>query len=304
MRKVNSKVDSKVNKPKSGNKKNKRSVPNVMLSIMLTLGMLFVLTFAAWLLVRNEGTSLPGSALFNSLKGSGDSGITAASDSGSAGNATITGVNADSPSMPLVYADPGAIPEYAGSISIELSDDKPAFTLADVEQIVEEQYEGLDELGRCRGASARLTEILMPREDRPSIDPQIRPSGWHQAKYPGIVDSDPPYLYNRCHLIAYALTGQTDNPDNLITGTRAFNIEGMLPYEMQVINYLRDEPRGSVLYRVTPYYVGDELLARGVEMEALSLYDDGSGVCFHVFAYNVQPGIDIDYSTGKNALQR
>lgn len=121
-------------------------------------------------------------------------------------------------------------------------------------------------------------------------------------KYPGIVDSDPPYLYNRSHLIAYALTGQNANELNLITGTRYFNTEVMLPYELKVMRYL-DHSDNHVLYRVTPYFKGKELVARGVEMEAYSIEDNGEGVCFHVFVYNVQPGIEIDYMTGENKLR-
>ncbi len=123
-----------------------------------------------------------------------------------------------------------------------------------------------------------------------------------QEKYEGIVDSDPPYLYNRCHLIAYALTGQNANELNLITGTRYMNVAAMLPWEEQVMRYL-DDSENHVLYRVTPYFKGSELLARGVEMEAYSVEDEGQGVCFHVFIYNVQPGIVLDYSTGKSRIE-
>ena len=138
----------------------------------------------------------------------------------------------------------------------------------------------------------------MPTEERGSIG-QIKPSGWVQEKYPGIVDSEPPYLYNRCHLIAYALTGQNANELNLITGTRYFNVEGMLPFEESVMRYL-DKSDNHVLYRVSPYFKDDELLARGVEMEAYSVEDNGEGICFHVFVYNVQPGIELDYKMGES----
>ena len=148
----------------------------------------------------------------------------------------------------------------------------------------------------------------MPTEERGDIG-DIRPSGWNQEKYPGIVNSEPPYLYNRCHLIAFMFTGQNANPENLITGTRYFNSELMLPYENQVAQYLYDEDTPDrngeykhVLYRVTPYFKDAELVARGVEMEAYSVEDSGKSLSFHVFIYNVQPGIEINYLTGESRV--
>ena len=135
---------------------------------------------------------------------------------------------------------------------------------------------------------------MMPAEERGDIG-AIRPSGWHTVRYDDLIEDK--YLYNRCHLIAYAMTGQNSNKLNLITGTRYLNTVGMLPFEIQVLQYL-DESENHVLYRVTPFFKGNELVARGVEMEAWSLEDQGRGVCFHVFVYNYQPGIVIDYSTG------
>ena len=125
----------------------------------------------------------------------------------------------------------------------------------------------------------------------------IKPTGWHTVKYPGIVDGN--YLYNRCHLIGYQLSGENANEKNLITGTRYLNVQGMLPFENMVADYVK-ETGNHVLYRVTPAFVGSELVARGVEMEAYSVEDDGQGVCFHVYCYNVQPGVEIDYATGEN----
>ena len=139
---------------------------------------------------------------------------------------------------------------------------------------------------------------MMPTEERGEIG-RVKPTGWEQNKYPGIVESDPPYLYHRCHLIAFALTGQNANEKNLITGTQYMNTEGMLPWELKVMRYL-DGSDTHVLYRVTPFFEGDDLLSRGVEMEAYSVEDRGRDVCFHVFVYNVQPGIGIDYHTGEN----
>ena len=145
-----------------------------------------------------------------------------------------------------------------------------------------------------------LDRSMMPAVERGSIG-EIKPTGWMQKKYPGIVDSEPPYLYNRCHLIAYALTGQNANEKNLITGTRYFNVEGMLPFEESVMRYL-DNSNNHVLYRISPYFKDKELLARGVEMEAYSVEDNGEGICFHVFVYNVQPGIVLDYGSGESEV--
>lgn len=206
--------------------------------------------------------------------------------------------NKDAFSESIVDLAPDSIPEYAGKDYIELSGNKPNFTEYDFSHITGENYSELDRLGRCGTATVMLDRSLMPTEERGSIG-QIKPSGWVQEKYPGIVDSEPPYLYNRCHLIAYALTGQNANELNLITGTRYFNVEGMLPFEESVMRYL-DKSDNHVLYRVSPYFKDDELLARGVEMEAYSVEDNGEGICFHVFVYNVQPGIELDYKTGES----
>ncbi len=202
------------------------------------------------------------------------------------------------PSKSIVDAAPDLIPDYSGKDVIELNGDSPNFTEFDYSHITGENYSKLDSLGRCGTATAMLDHSMMPTEERGEIG-SIKPSGWVQKKYPGIVDSQPPYLYNRCHLIAYALTGQNANEQNLITGTRYMNSELMLPYEVQVMQYL-DTSDNHVLYRVSPYFKGNELLARGVEMEAYSVEDDGKGVCFHVFIYNIQPGIEIDYATGES----
>ena len=207
----------------------------------------------------------------------------------------------DEPSKSLVETNPDSIPDYTGEDVIELRANLPNFTFYDFDHIKGENYMQLDPLGRCGTAYALLDRTMMPEDERGEIG-SIKPTGWKQEKYPGIVDSDPPYLYNRCHLIAYALTGQNANELNLITGTRHFNSEVMLPYEIKVMRYL-DHSDNHVLYRVTPYFKGNELVARGVEMEAYSIEDNGEGVCFHVFCYNVQPGIEIDYATGENRQQ-
>ena len=196
----------------------------------------------------------------------------------------------------IVQADPQQIPDYSGEDVIVLNGNSPSFTAEDLAGFTREYYSSLDILGRCGTAAALLHRSMMPLQERGEIG-NVRPSGWEQKKYPGIVDADPPYLYNRCHLIAYAFTGQNDNEKNLITGTRYMNAAVMFSWEEQVIHYLY-RTGNHVLYRVTPYFKGMELLARGVEMEAYSVEDGGSGICFHVFVYNVQPGVVLDYMTG------
>ena len=203
-------------------------------------------------------------------------------------------------SSPLCVTDPAQIPEYSGELSVELNDNIPFFSEYDLTHITGETYSDLDSLGRCGSAVAMLDKGMMPTEERGEIG-MIRPSGWKQNKYPGIIESEPPYLYHRSHLIAYALTGQNANEKNLITGTQYMNTKGMLPWEIKVARYL-DNSDHHVLYRVTPYFKGEELLCRGVEMEAYSVEDSGRDLCFHVFVYDIQPGIVIDYQTGGNRV--
>lgn len=191
------------------------------------------------------------------------------------------------------------IPEYAGDPYVVINGNMPFFTEEEKTSTVTfEQYSELDELGRCGVAYANVSRELQPEEERGEIG-MIRPTGWVQKKYEGIVDSTPPYLYNRCHLIAYCLTGQNANEKNLITGTRYLNVKGMLPFEEKVAAYLNREDH-HVLYRVTPIYEENNLLASGVLMEAWSVEDQGEGICFCVYCYNVQPGIEIDYATGES----
>ena len=204
----------------------------------------------------------------------------------------------ESGSASLVYSDPERIPDYSGQDYVILNDGKPCFGEWDLENISGEHYSDLDDLGRCGAAIAMLDRTMRPEGERGEIG-HIKPSGWNQEKYEGIVASKPPYLYNRCHLIAFALTGQNANERNLITGTRCMNVTTMLPWEEKVMRYL-DDSDDHVLYRVTPYFRGSELLARGDEMEAYSVEDKGESLCFHVFIYNVQPGIELDYATGES----
>ena len=187
----------------------------------------------------------------------------------------------------------GEVPAYSGAPYVELDGNQPAFTEADMEAEPFESYAPLDLLGRCGTAYACLSPELMPEEERGSIG-QVKPTGWHTVRYDFV---DGQYLYNRCHLIGYQLSGENANERNLITGTRYLNVEGMLPFEEQVADYIR-ETGGRVLYRVTPIFEGNDLLAAGVEIEALSVGDAGEGVRFHVYCYNVQPGVEIDYATG------
>lgn len=195
--------------------------------------------------------------------------------------------------------EPDSIPDYSGKDYIELNGNVPNFTEYDLENIVGEMFSPLDSLGRCGPAIAMLDRSMMPTKERDDIG-MIRPSGWHTVRYDDLIEDK--YLYNRCHLIAYAMTGQNSNELNLITGTRYLNKFAMLPFEIQVLQYL-DQSDHHVLYRVTPFFKGDELVARGVEIEACSVEDHGQGVCFHVFVYNQQPGIVIDYSTGDSCAE-
>lgn len=188
------------------------------------------------------------------------------------------------------------IPPYQGETYVVLDENIPGFT-EEEEQFTGEEYHELDDLGRCGPAMALVGIETMPTEERGSIG-MIKPSGWHTVKYE-IVSGK--YLYNRCHLIGYQLTGENANEKNLITCTRSMNTTGMLEWENQVADYVK-ETENHVLYRVTPIFEGDNLLATGVEIEAKSIEDDGKGVQFHVFVYNVQEGIEIDYQTGDSHL--
>ncbi len=192
------------------------------------------------------------------------------------------------------------IPAYSGSASVAMNNNAPEFTVVEITRNSFESYGDLDELGRCTTAVACIGQDLMPTEERQSIG-DVRPTGWEQNKYPGLVESDPPFLYNRCHMIGFQLTGENANEKNLITGTRYMNVEGMLPYENEVADYI-DTTGNHVMYRVTPVFTGNNLLCDGVQIEAYSVEDQGKGVRFNVFCYNVQPGVAIDYSDGSNRL--
>ena len=190
-----------------------------------------------------------------------------------------------------------SIPAYSGEPYVAVNDNVPEFRDTDLSTSSYEYYSDLDELGRCGVAVSNIGKDLMPTKKRGSIG-KVKPSGWHTVKYDFV---DGKYLYNRCHLIGYQLTAENANEKNLITGTRYMNVDGMLPFENMVADYIK-ETGNHVLYRVTPIYTGDNLVADGVEMEARSVEDDGDGICYHVLVYNEQPGVAIDHATGESHL--
>lgn len=188
------------------------------------------------------------------------------------------------------------IPDYSGEAYVPLEGNEPDFSQEDLTEEPFEEYSEQDSLGRCGTAYANVGPETMPHETREPIG-QIKPSGWQSVKYDSV---DGKYLYNRCHLIGFQLTAENANEKNLITGTRYMNVDGMLPFENMVADYV-EETSNHVLYRVTPMFEGDNLVASGVQMEAMSVEDEGEGVLYHVYVYNVQPGISIDYETGDSA---
>ncbi len=194
-----------------------------------------------------------------------------------------------------------SIPKYSGKIYIPINSNIPNFSKSELTTKAYESYSPLDSLGRCGVAKASLGKEIMPEEGekRESIS-SIKPSGWVQAKYEFVSGK---YLYNRSHLIGWQLSAENANKRNLITGTRYMNTKGMLPFENMVADYI-NETGNHVAYRVTPVFNGSDLVATGVQIEAYSIEDDGDGICFNVFCYNIQPGIEIDYSTGNSKLSK
>ena len=187
-----------------------------------------------------------------------------------------------------------SIPSYSGNASVQVNDNIPFFSSDEYTTESFESYSDLDYLGRCGVAYACIGTDIMPTEKRGAIG-MIKPSGWHTVRYDDLISDK--YLYNRCHLIAYELSGENANEKNLITGTRYMNIEGMLPYENKVHDYV-ERTSNHVMYRSTPVFENDNLVATGVLLEGYSVEDSGSGISFCVYCYNVQPGIEIDYATG------
>ena len=189
------------------------------------------------------------------------------------------------------------IPEFGEEPYVVINENQPNFSENDLKNTSFEKYAPLDALGRCGVAYACIGRDLMPTEKRKSIG-QIKPTGWQTVKYDFV---DGKYLYNRCHLIGFQLTGENANERNLITGTRYMNVDGVLPFENMIADYIK-ETDNHVLYRVTPIFKGANLVASGVQLEALSIEDNGAGICFNVYAYNNQPGVVIDYATGISSL--
>ena len=208
---------------------------------------------------------------------------------------------ADGPQEDLVnnnsYVSLDAIPAYDGKAYVAVNNNEPFFTDSDMTTTAFENYSDLDSLGRCGVAYSNICKDIMPTEERGKIG-MIKPSGWHTVKYDVIKDR---YLYNRCHLIGYQLAGENANPKNLITGTRYLNVEGMLPFENLVADYVNNTGN-HVLYRVTPMFSGSNLVANGVLIEAKSVEDNGGGILFNVYCYNVQPGVGINYENGDSWL--
>lgn len=212
--------------------------------------------------------------------------------------------NNDNPDIPkdvvpaiesAVKLDLADIPEYTSKAYVVLNGNEPYFTDADKITKSYEYYSKLDKLGRCGITVACLGKDLMPTESRGDIS-SVKPTGWHSVRYDNV---DGNSLYNRCHLIGFQLAGENANEKNLITGTRYLNVIGMLPFENMVADYIK-ETGNHVMYRVIPVFKDNELVARGVQMEGYSVEDEGDGICFNVFCYNVQPGIEIEYSTGES----
>ena len=308
--------------------KNRKASTARMTTVRMATALLLVLLLVSASFI--SGCSL--------IKTASESGGESGSDAGSAqgsSTAASTEISTDTSTAKIDNSgavDLSAIPEWKGSPSVEINENEPGFTeaeiteakeqgtveesglsrslpdeqqptdgISDVEAAGEEKLAPIDDLGRCGAASACIGRETMPDGERESIG-MIRPSGWPEhladAKYDFI---DGEFLYNRCHLIGWQLTGENADERNLITGTRYMNAEGMLPFENEVASYVKSTGN-HVLYRVTPAFDGDELVARGVQMEALSVEDGGEGVSFNVFCYNVQPRVEIDYMTGENHL--
>ena len=235
-----------------------------------------------------------------------DSGVEAEKPSGPNGQGSMTGQEIDQPVSSTLPSESTAatsfslsdVEPYSVSAYVAINGNIPYFTSSELTTTSFELYSALDSLSRCGTAYACIGQDLMPTEERGSIG-SVKPSGWHTVRYNGVVDGN--YLYNRCHLIGFQLSGENANERNLITGTRYLNIDGMLPFENMVADYVQ-ETNNHVLYRVTPVFEGDNLLAAGVLMEGYSVEDDGDGICFCIFAYNVQPGVTINYATGDSTL--
>lgn len=237
------------------------------------------------------GTEGAGQTAGAVVAGEDSSGALGSKDTAEAGKPQDELVNNNS------YVSLDAIPAYDGKAYVAVNNNEPFFTDSDMTTTAFENYSDLDSLGRCGVAYANICKEIMPTEKRGKIG-MIKPSGWHTVKYDVIKDR---YLYNRCHLIGYQLAGENANPKNLITGTRYLNVEGMLPFENLVADYVNNTGN-HVLYRVTPMFSGSNLVANGVLIEAKSVEDNGGGILFNVYCFNVQPGVGINYENGDSWL--
>lgn len=237
------------------------------------------------------GTEGAGQTAGAVVAGEDSSGALGSKDTADAGKPQDELVNNNS------YVSLDAIPAYDGKAYVAVNNNEPFFTDSDMTTTAFENYSDLDSLGRCGVAYANICKEIMPTEKRGKIG-MIKPAGWHTVKYDVIKDR---YLYNRCHLIGYQLAGENANPKNLITGTRYLNVEGMLPFENLVADYVNNTGN-HVLYRVTPMFSGSNLVANGVLIEAKSVEDNGGGILFNVYCYNVQPGVGINYENGDSWL--
>ena len=209
-----------------------------------------------------------------------------------------TSVSVNASTSEQVYAsDLDSVPPFSTSPFAVINDNKPYFKDDEITTVSFERYSDLDSLKRCGITMACIGIDIMPTSEREPIG-MVKPTGWHTVKYDCV---DGKYLYNRCHLIGFQLTGENANEKNLITGTRYLNVDGMLPFENMVADYVK-ETKNHVMYRVTPIYKGNNLVANGVLMEALSVEDNGDGICFNIYCYNAQPQITIDYATGESFL--
>ncbi len=214
-------------------------------------------------------------------------------------NSNTENLESNSVSSQNIIFDLSTIPEYSGQEYIEINNNIPYFNEQDYTTTVFEKYSDLDEKGRCGIAFANICkEIMLPKDAERGEIGGVKPTGWVQKRYDNLIKDK--YLYNRCHLIGWQLAGENANEKNLITGTRYLNTEGMLTFENKVAEYIDKNENNHVLYRVTPIFEGDNLLASGVQMEAWSVEDEGKGLHFNVYCYNVQPGVIIEYATGEN----
>lgn len=254
----------------------------IAVSIIILIGVIFSGCISDEDLSEPVDTEMPTAAVTESVADP------AASDDSSQPAAAPAAASESSSAFSL-----SSVPDYSGSPYVAVNNNVPYFTQQDYTTESYEYYSPLDSLGRCGVCVASIGRDLMPTEERGSIG-SVKPTGWHTVKYDNV---DGKYLYNRCHLIGYQLSGENANTRNLITGTRYLNVQGMLPFENMVADYVK-ETGNHVLYRSTPIFSGSNLLASGVLLEAYSVEDSGDGICFNVYCYNVQPGVSIDYANG------